>query len=81
MPWRFENYLVWNTNNDFKIELTKVERKHYSMMEFCAQLIDLNRVVLSMVGAGIGGGFSKAELHVMTYDHAMASPEKEEYRT
>jgi hypothetical protein len=74
MPRRFDAYEVSNTMNDYKIELTDAEHKYYSMMELCAQHIDLDHVEHGMVGAGIGGGFiNTAELHVVTYDQALAS--------
>jgi len=37
-------------------------------------------VVIFFVGAGLGGGFANtAELHVMKYDEAMATDEKEQW--
>jgi hypothetical protein len=80
MPRRFDAYEVSNTMNDYKIELTDAERKYYSMMELCAQHFDLDHIEHEMVGAAIGGGFiNTAELHVVTYDQALVSPEKEQW--
>jgi hypothetical protein len=61
--------LVLATQSHYEVCLTTAEEKYYeSMNEF------------GLVGAGIGGGFLNTnELHVMKYNQAMASGDKEQW--
>jgi hypothetical protein len=75
-----ENYETANTGaDDYKIELTPAEEKHYTamQMEVGFSCVDRNGVEAAMVGAGVGEGFASTnELHTIKYADAMASTEK-----
>ena len=59
------------------ITLTQAEEKYYDTME---QFPEAFGQEISMVGAGIGGGFvNTQELHVMKYDEAMKQPDAAEW--
>ena len=64
------------TMTDYQIELTEAEEKYYNAM----QIIGPEDAKYACIGAGIGGGFlSTEELHVMKYDEAIASKDKEKW--
>ena len=64
-------------SNGYEIKLTDAEEKFYDTMQ---QLSNENCDEYGLVGAGIGGGFaSTTELHVMKFDQAMASNDKEKW--
>ena len=56
------------------ISLTEAEKHYYSEVGHL-------EMEFACVGAGIGGGFTNtAELHVMTYDEALATPDREKWK-
>jgi len=59
--------------NDYKIELTKAEEIYYAAMKYIGG-------EYAFVETELGGGFvNTAELHVVKYDEAMASNDKEHW--
>ena len=69
--------------SDYHIQLTHAEEHYYAAMHeigaYAGEFACLGGD-FSFVGAGLGGGFANtAELHVMKYDEAMATDEKEQW--
>ena len=59
-----------------EVTLTAAEEKFFDTMQW----LHANNIEIGLVGAGVGGGFEDTnELHVMTFDEAMASGEEEEW--
>jgi hypothetical protein len=58
----------------YKIELTEAEERYYTVTG------ETYLHEFGFVGAGVGGGFVNTnKLHVLTYEQAMASPEKDKW--
>jgi hypothetical protein len=49
------------------------------MSEFGFSYVDHDGVEMAMVGTGVGGGFVNTNVHTMTFEQAMASPDKNEW--
>jgi hypothetical protein len=64
----------------YEVELTNAEEHYYvAMREFPDG--EFSPGELAFVGAGLGGGFENTqELHVMKYDEAMASEDRDKWR-
>lgn len=61
----------------YEVELSDAEKAYYDAMKTYPEEYPCE---LSLVGAGIGGGFTNTnELHVMKYNEAMASADKEKF--
>lgn len=72
----FDEVMALATN--YQMKLSQAEQIYYETMKDCP---DNEHYELSCVGAGIGGGFDKTqELHVMKYDEAMTTPDKEKWK-
>ena len=63
------------------IELSPAENAYYAEMQELNAYASVGGTEYAMVGAAAGGGFIDThELHVMKYDQAMATNEKEEWK-
>ncbi|CAB9517815.1 unknown protein [Seminavis robusta] len=72
-----ETMEVGGATADYKIGLKATEERYYDAMERFPEAFG----EVACVGAGIGGGFTNAhELHVLTYNEAMATGDKEEWQ-
>ena len=70
-----------------EIGTTAVEQNYFAALmeidpdELHGMAIDLAEVELGLVGARVGSGFNPtSELHLMTYDQALASPDAEAWK-
>ena len=62
---------------DYHVGLTNAENNYYTALEEAKEL-EFRTGKFACVGAGLGGGFvNTRELHVMKFNEAMASKDKD----